>query len=104
MVKCTNNIFGAMDIFYVYLFVCTHNVHYVFLFFMVPILLLCFRWVHFLWYGYVCMGVLMDVNQGSRRNKEDKRTIKGVLRRSGWAFFPTSFWDVCRDKWRFLAF
>ncbi len=41
--------------------------------FMVPIVLLCFRWVHFLWCGYVCMGVLMDVNQGSRRDKENKR-------------------------------
>jgi hypothetical protein len=45
---------------------------YVFLFFMVPIVLFCFLRVHFLWCGYVCMGVLMDVDQGSIRNKEDK--------------------------------
>jgi len=48
MVKCTKNIFGVVDIFYAYLFVCTHNVHYVLLFLMVPIVLLCFHWVHFL--------------------------------------------------------
>jgi hypothetical protein len=72
MVKCTKNIFGDVDIFYTYLFICTHNMLYVFLFFMVPIVLFCFLRVHFLWCGYVCMGVLMDVDQGSIRNKEDK--------------------------------
>jgi hypothetical protein len=71
MVKCTKNIFGVMDIFYTYLFVCAHNVHYVLLLFMMPIVLLCFRWVHFLWCGYVCVSVLMDVNQGYRRDKEE---------------------------------
>ncbi len=72
-----------------------------FYFFMVPIVLLCFRWVHFLWCGYVCWVFWWT----SIKDLEKIRRIKGgVVRKSGWAFFSTSFWDVWRDKWQFLAF
>jgi hypothetical protein len=49
------------------------NVHYVFLLSTMPTMLLCLRWAHFLWCGFVCMSVLMDINQGLGGDEEDKR-------------------------------
>jgi len=73
MVKCTKNIFNVVDIFYAYLFVCTHNVHYVLLFFYGAYCVVVFSLGAFLVVWLCLLGVLMDINQGSRKDKEDKR-------------------------------
>lgn len=65
------------------------NVHYVLLFSLATVMLLCFLWVHFLWCGCVCTYVLMDVDQGFGRDKEDKRSYKEERQ----IVSSTSFWD-----------
>jgi hypothetical protein len=40
---------------------------------MMLVVLLCFCWVHFWWCVCVCANVLMDINQESKGEDEDKR-------------------------------
>jgi hypothetical protein len=50
-----------------------NNVHYVCFCVMMPIVFLCFRWVHFVWCGYVPVGILMDINQEHGTDEDDRR-------------------------------
>jgi hypothetical protein len=68
---CESKVFVDVAIFYTNLFV-WGNVHYELLFFDSACCVAMFHWAHLWWSGYVCMSVLMDVNQRFVGEDEDK--------------------------------